>query len=263
VSTHQAPERLRSAAQTLAEAGPLAAYRRLADSSDCGLDGLGAAFATKYLFFCQPEGAETTALIHDKLVADWLLENAGLDLKSQPWSERRYEAYLRQMHAWAAEFDCAPDEVEQCISQDRANESGGQWGAAGIAVPRPPRRPSGGATDQPHAEHAPAIVEARFHQAMLDIFELAGRETGYWATYFLRSVRDHGGLDTARRLLRKGGTSGGFERLKAERRLDLSLEALILRAEFRELFSAEELAIASDRLLAHGYTPNHDSSIAG
>lgn len=55
------------------------------------------------------------ALILDKLVADWLLENAGLDFRSQPWSERRYGAYLRQMHAWAAELGCAPDELEQCI----------------------------------------------------------------------------------------------------------------------------------------------------
>ncbi len=247
-----ASERLLATAATLASDGPLAAYRRLADKGDCGLDGLGAAFGTKYLYFCQPAGAETIALIHDKLVADWLLENAGLDLKSQPWSEWRYEAYLRHMHAWAVELDCAPDEVEQGIFQDRANDSGGQWSAAGLAVSRPPRRPSGRATDLLDTERGPSIVEARFHQAMLDIFELAGRETGYWATYFLRSVRDHGGLETARKLLRKSGTSGGFERLKAERRLDLSMEAVILRPEFRELFSAEELAIASNRLLAHG-----------
>ena len=40
---------------------------------------------------------------------------------------------------------------------------------------------------------------------MLDVFELAGRETGYWANYFLRSVRIEGGLATARKLLWKSG----------------------------------------------------------
>ena len=60
-------------------------------------------------------------------------------------------------------------------------------------------------------------------------------------------------MGAARKLLWKSGTSNGFERLKAERRLDLSMEALMLRPEFRELFSEAELTRASDRLLAHGY----------
>jgi hypothetical protein len=110
------------------------------------------------------------------------------------------------------------------------------------------------------ARLAPSIVEVRFHQAMLDVFELAGRETGYWANYFLRSVRIEGGLATARKLLWKSGTSKGFERLKAEGRLDLSMEAVMLKPEFRELFSETELARASDRLLAHGYRPNRGGS---
>ena len=97
------------------------------------------------------------------------------------------------------------------------------------------------------------MVELQFDQAMLDIYELAGRQTGYWANYFLRSVRKDGGLEAARKLLWKDGTSEGFERLKAEHRLDLSMEALMLRPEFRELFTAAELARAAERLSAHGY----------
>jgi 5-methylcytosine-specific restriction enzyme A len=101
----------------------------------------------------------------------------------------------------------------------------------------------------------PSASEARFHQAMIDIYSLAGRATGYWANYFLRSVRKDGGLNTARKLLWKSGTSAGFERLQAEHRLDLSMEALMLKPEFRGLFSEVELAMASERLLAHGYRP--------
>ena len=248
--TPHATDRLLSVAQTLTEAGPVAAYRRLADRRDCGLDGLGPAFGTKYLYFCQPTGADTMALILDKLVSGWLQENAGLELPSQPWSEVWYDAYLRQMHTWATELDCASDELEQCIFRSKADESGGQWSARGIQQ-RPQRR---AATHVPRvAPASPTTVELGFHQAMLDIYQLAGRQTGYWAGYFLRTVRDEGGLATCRKLLGKSGTSEGFERLKKEGRLDLSMEAVMLRPEFGELFSTEELARASDRLAAHGY----------
>jgi hypothetical protein len=60
-------------------------------------------------------------------------------------------------------------------------------------------------------------------------------------------------LATARKLLWKTGTSEGFERLKKEGRLDLSMEAVMLRPEFGELFLREELERASGRLAAHGY----------
>jgi len=255
LSTPHAPERLLSAVKTLAAEGPLAAYRRLAAKGDCGLDGLGAAFGTKFLFFCQPPGQAPTALILDKLLSDWLLDNAGLDFNSQPWSEPRYAAYLRQMRAWARELDCAPDELEMCIFRAKADESGGQWssgpknGRSRSGDPRLRTRPP--AVPKPRGEVS--MVELQFDQAMLDIYELAGRQTGYWANYFLRSVRKDGGLEAARKLLWKEGTSEGFERLKAEHRLDLSMEALMLRPEFRELFTAAELARAAERLSAHGY----------
>jgi hypothetical protein len=195
------------------------------------------------------------ALILDNLVEKWLLRN-GLDLKSQPWSERRYSAYLTQMHAWAAELECAADEVEMCIFQAMANASGGQWAAS----PMPTRT---NATEVGARRHRTGrergrtpvalAAEARFEQAMLDIYTLAGRETGYWAGYFLRSVRQDGGLVAARKLLWQSGTSAGFERLKEEGRLDLTMESLMLRSEFRDLFTDEELIRAATRLEAHGY----------
>jgi hypothetical protein len=93
-----------------------------------------------------------------------------------------------------------------------------------------------------------STTEERFHEAMLEIYWLAGGATGYWANYFLRSVRDKGGLSAARELLDKTGTSPGFARLTAERRLDLSMEALVLRPEFSTLFTPAEIEIARARL---------------
>ena len=122
----------------------------------------------------------------------------------------------------------------------------------------------GGDGKQPVPEPWPrdlrvTALEWRFHEAMLEIFKLAGEATrrrhndgtferGYWAHYFLRGVRNHGGLVYAHRLLHKEGTTEGFERLKAEGRLDLTVEALVLRPEYAGLFSEEELGVASRRI---------------
>jgi hypothetical protein len=55
-------------------------------------------------------------------------------------------------------------------------------------------------------------------------------------------------LAYARQLLRKEGTTQGFERLRREGRLDLTMEALVLRPEYASLFTQEELAVASRRI---------------
>jgi hypothetical protein len=109
-----------------------------------------------------------------------------------------------------------------------------------------------------------SALELRFHTDMLDIFRLAGEATrrrrpdgtaqrGYWASYFLRGVRNHGGPDYARRLLRATGTSEGFQRLTNEGRLDLTVEALVLRPEYAAIFTDQERTIAAHRLAQGGY----------
>ena len=104
------------------------------------------------------------------------------------------------------------------------------------------------------------LLAARFDAAMeADVYRRAGEETGYWANYFLRDLRSHGGLITAKKLLRAKGISHGFRRLKEEGRLDLTVEALVLRQEFRPLFTNGELALAKARLDRYGYRPRRDS----
>jgi hypothetical protein len=148
--------------------------------------------------------------------------------------------------------------------------------AATLAQLRPASRGAGGAERTPRAtpEHWPGDraatgLELRFHDAMLDIFRLAGEATrrtrpdgsvarGYWASYFLRGVRNHGGVAYAHQLLRAEGTSDGFQRLTDERRLDLTVEALVLRDEYVELFNTEERSVAAHRLARAGYQQSRD-----
>lgn len=92
-------------------------------------------------------------------------------------------------------------------------------------------------------------LEARFETEMIEkVYRTAGKETGYWASYFLRAVRRHGGVGAARRLLAQKGVSRGLAKLRAKDRLDLAMETLVLAPEYRSLFSDEERAVAARRL---------------
>src|SRR5216117_4568857 len=78
-------------------------------------------------------------------------------------------------------------------------------------------------------ETAMTDIEARFEQEMVEkVYRAAGRETGYWAGYFLRSVKRHGGSGAARRLLQQRSVSRGLAKLAALGRLDLAMETLVL-----------------------------------
>ncbi len=118
--------RLMAAAQTIVARGAVAAYERFSDRGDCRIFSLGPAFGTKFLYFCQPYDQRPRALIHDKNVADWLRDNAGLSLPSASWSVLRYRAYLAQMHRWAEDLDCSPDDVELCMFRSVLG-SANQW----------------------------------------------------------------------------------------------------------------------------------------
>ena len=96
-------------------------------------------------------------------------------------------------------------------------------------------------------------LEKQFHAAMLDIYERAKRECNYNATRFLGMVRQHGGLRAAQKLLMSTELSQGLTTLWECGRLDLSVEAHVLKPEFDGLFTTEEKAIARSRLHDYGY----------
>lgn len=92
-------------------------------------------------------------------------------------------------------------------------------------------------------------LAARFEHDMVEkVYRTTGTETGYWASYFLRTVRRYGGVDAARRLLQQKGLSAGLVKLRVKGRLDLSMETLVLAPEYRSLFTEAERAVAARRL---------------
>lgn len=95
--------------------------------------------------------------------------------------------------------------------------------------------------------------ESRFNRAMLDIYRRAKEECNYNATRFLQMISERGGVATAHALLATPGPSDGFTALWECGRLDLTVEAHVLKPEFIRLFTEEEKNIARTRLNEYGY----------
>ncbi len=126
LATPDAPTRLHEVVLSLSVDGALAGYRTLASHSR--LHGLGPAFGTKYLYFCQPRPTSQVALILDALVASWLTREAQVHADPVPWSVSTYAKYLDLMHIWGEELRCSADEIEMCIFRSMATERGSAWG---------------------------------------------------------------------------------------------------------------------------------------
>lgn len=100
-------------------------------------------------------------------------------------------------------------------------------------------------------------LERDFHEAMLGIYDAALRlKPPYRATYFRRMVLERGGRQAANDLLATEEPSSGFTELYLRgRRLDLSVEYLVLEKPWRDLFSPEQLEVARGRLEKVGFSP--------
>lgn len=109
----------------------------------------------------------------------------------------------------------------------------------------PPDRGRLGTQAAAQSPPSPDLVDA-FDQAMMQIYVQARRQVGYTATRFHQMLTEHGGVETARRLLPH--MSDGFTELWRRNRLDLTVEALILEPQWASLFSEKELEMARGRL---------------
>ncbi len=90
-----------------------------------------------------------------------------------------------------------------------------------------------------------------FHTAMLGIYYAALKlKPPYRANQFLQMVQEHGGKETADRLLATSKLSSGFTELylRGKENLCLSVEYLVLKRPWRTLFTEEQRAIARKRL---------------
>lgn len=106
--------------------------------------------------------------------------------------------------------------------------------------------------DKPPVESG---VAAEFGQRMKAVYDRGRAEAGYNASYFLSMLAQHGPVETAHRLLASPATSDGFAELWERKRLDLTVEAIVVDPKFSELFTADEIEVARKRLAQFGYQP--------
>lgn len=103
-------------------------------------------------------------------------------------------------------------------------------------------------------------IQKQFHEEMLAVYDKVGKSTGYWPHRFLKKVKNHGGLAAAKSWLNDSpSVSEGFKRLAGIQRLDFSMEAIILRSPWSQLFTDAEKAVAMQRLEEYGYPVTGES----
>jgi len=99
-------------------------------------------------------------------------------------------------------------------------------------------------------------LENKFNEEMNNIYFTAKKELKYNAARFIQLVSAEGGVKAAKKLISKSGGTYGFEILWENKRLDLSVEALVLRPKYEALFTSEEREICKNRLKDFGYQFN-------
>ena len=97
-------------------------------------------------------------------------------------------------------------------------------------------------------------LERRFHNDMIRIY-VESKKLKYNPTYLWLMLSANGGYMTAKKLIHTESPSNGFVKLLELNRLDLSVEAHVLKPEYEPLFTDEEREICKNRLREYGWRP--------
>jgi len=90
--------------------------------------------------------------------------------------------------------------------------------------------------------------EMQFTNLLREKAKEAEQRIRYRPTYFLGMLETEGGYRTALKLLSSNAVSDGFVKLWEHGRLDLSVEALVVETEWRQVFDPVLLALAEKKL---------------
>jgi hypothetical protein len=97
-----------------------------------------------------------------------------------------------------------------------------------------------------------------FTGAMLDLYRRTLKEVGHRASSLLDMVNSRGGYETAISLIYALQPSSGYTVLQGRQRLDLTVEALVLRPEWIDVFNDEDRQRCYTRLKKYEFQfPSH------
>ncbi len=96
-------------------------------------------------------------------------------------------------------------------------------------------------------------TEALFHQEMAGLYYKIKSDAGYIANNFRQAVQTKGGLKAAKDWLADPQADDERFKLFKAKKLELTMEHLVIQDKYKSLFTAEEIATAKKRLAEFGY----------
>jgi len=96
-------------------------------------------------------------------------------------------------------------------------------------------------------------LEKKLQQEVIKNCEVAEKEYGCKMTRFLQTIGKFGIVRTAQEIFRKGRTSDCFNKLAEAGHLELTMEAIIVKGEYAELFTDEQVNYCYELLCENGY----------
>lgn len=76
---------------------------------------------------------------------------------------------------------------------------------------------------------------------------------GYTPSYLIQMLNENRAVNVAKKLIMKDGGTSGFEKMWEKKRLDLTIEAIVIQPKYKELFTKEEIEESNNRLKKYGF----------
>lgn len=96
-------------------------------------------------------------------------------------------------------------------------------------------------------------MEKEFHKMWIDHLQKSTLLCGYRSQKMIADIEKFGGVQTAKRVLKRNGISEDFKLLAEKKQLALSMETLVTSNKFSSLFDDEEVNQCFENLCEHGY----------
>lgn len=96
-------------------------------------------------------------------------------------------------------------------------------------------------------------IEKKLQQEVLKSCKAAEKECGCKMTRLMDTIERFGVVNAAKEIIRKGRTSDCFSKLVEAGHIELSLEAIIVKPQYEELFDDDEVNACFELLCENGY----------
>lgn len=97
------------------------------------------------------------------------------------------------------------------------------------------------------------MLEKKLQQEIIRNCEIAEKEYGCKMTKFIETIERFGIVRTAQEIIRKGRTSDCFSKLVEKGEIKLTMEAIIVKPQYAELFTDEEVNACYELLCENSY----------